>query len=640
MITSKNEPPHLFRQADITLRNSAFADGIREELARVLESETFRGAECLRAFLRYVVEEVILGRTAEIKEYTVGLEVYGRGAAFDPRQDSIVRTEARKLRSRLATYYESEGRNNPLRIEIPKGGYVPAFQANESLQQIAPASSPVSGAHTRRAAALAAAIVLLLGSVVLVFRYRSAEHSGSVDPRSVAVLRFANPGDDKDDEIFIEGLTGQVVDSLARVPGLRVVARSSSLRYRSGSADIRNIGKDLRVGTVVEGSVRRSGGRLQVSAALEDTTTGYQLWSASYDRNLSEALAIQQEISDAIIHTLGLQLAGKGIVTGESGAGPAVNPDAYKDYLEGHYFCDRNTPESIKTALAYFKRAIAKGPNYALAYSALAGCYVKLSRETAVPLSDVVPKIRAAASRALQLNNTLGEPHLDLAIAFTYDFDWPSAQREFFSALNLEPGSVAVHHAYSGYLAKMGRLEEALAEHRICLDLDPISPSPADWVARSLYHQRRYDDAIAGFQNALALNVNYGPAHQGLGMAYFAKEMYSQGLQETILARQLMEGDTLTSAQLGYGYSISGRSADARRLLAELLERYDRGTVPAIAVAYIYIGLRDSDNAFKWLRKAADEHSQLYLLADPLYDPLRSDSRFAELLEQMRLKNL
>ncbi len=559
-ITTKSEPTHLLRQSETTPRNSTLAAGIREELARVLASETFRGAECLRAFLRYVVEEAISGRAAEIKEYTVGLEVYGRGAAFDPRQDSIVRTEARKLRSRLAAYYESEGRSNPLRIEIPKGGYVPAFLENSAPARTAPAAAEGSGSRTRRAAALSAAIVLLLGSVALFFHYRSTERSRTLDPRSVAVLRFANPGDDEDDEIFIEGLTGQVVDSLARVPGLRIVARSSSLQYRSGSADIRNIGKDLRVGTVVEGIVRRSGGRLLVSAALEDTATGYQLWSASYDRNLSEASTIQREISGEIIHKLGVQLAGKGILTGESSAGSAVNPEAYKDYLEGHYFCDRNTPESIKTAIAYFKRAVAKGPDYAPAYSALASCYAKLPQATATPPSDIVPRIRAAASRALQLNSALGEPHLGLAIAFTYDFDWTNAQREFFDALNLEPGNVAAHHAYSGYLAKMGRLEEALAEHRICLNLDPISPSAADWLARSLYHQRRYDDAIAGFQNALALNVNYGPAHQGLGMAYFAKRMYSQGLQETILARQLMEGDTLTSAQLGYGYSISGHS--------------------------------------------------------------------------------
>jgi serine/threonine-protein kinase len=236
------------------------------------------------------------------------------------------------------------------------------------------------------------------------------------------------------------------------------------------------------------------------------------------------------------------------------------------------------------------------------------------------------------------LNGSLSEAHLDLAIAFTYDFDWTNAYREFAKALELEPGNVAIHHAYSGYLAKMGRLEEALAEHRICLDLDPISASSADWVARSLYHQRQFDDAIAGFRNALALSVNHGPSHQGLGMAYLAKGMYAQGLQETILARQLMEGDTLTSAQLGYGYAISGRTADARRLLAELLERSERNTVPAIALAYIYIGLRENDNALKWLGKAIDEHYQLYLLADPIYDPLRKDVRFAELLQRMKLK--
>ena len=638
---------------EVTMRKSESAGGlgqndsasiasIRQEVARILESDTFRGAESLRNFLRYVVEQAISGRGAEIKEYTVGLEVFGRGEAFDPRNDSIVRTEARKLRSRLGKYYESEGKNDPLQIEIPKGGYVPAFRENASPERISPILSGSSVAHTRRVAALVAVILLVLGSVALLFRYHSIEHSRSVDSPSVAVLRFANLSDDKDDEVFIEGLTGQIVDSLARIRGLRIVARSSSAQYMSGTTDIRKIGKDLRVGTVVEGSVRRSGGRWGVTVELEDTVTGSQFWAANFDRNLNDTLATEQEISGAITHSLGRQLAKQGIVIDSSASGRTkVNLAAYQDYLEGLYFADKNTPENIKTAIEYFERAIAKDPNFARAYTGLASCYSTLLSVTATPPLDVIPKIRMAASRALKLDSTLSEAHLDLALAFMFDFDWKSAQREFSAALDLEPGSVDGHHAYGNYLAKIGRLEEALAQQQICLDLDPISPSPADWVARSLYYLRRYDEALGQFQNALQLSVRFGASRQGLGKTYFEKAMYSEGLRETILARQLMEGDPMTSGQLGYGYAISGRTAEARRLLAELQEPSNGGTVPPLAVAHIYIGLGDKDNAFKWLQRAVDQHNvSLFLIADPLYDPLRSDSRFAKLLERMRLKAL
>lgn len=665
---------------------SALTDGaICEQLERILASLTFRGSDAQKRFLRYAVQQTLEGNRDLIKEYSVGIQVFGRGESFDPRVDPIVRIQAGKLRSRLARYYAGEGSLDALRIEIPKGSYAPVFSTAGLQAEIQPAAADpalsassgasvlqddgaeasfaadASGSLTEagtfvsdrivsrrplvfgRARALAftiGAVLLGAGLAAYVVNLRRARPGPApAAPPSVAVLRFANLSADQDDDVFIAGLTEQVNNSLARVPGLRVVARSSAFQYRSGIADIRKVGKDLRVGTVVEGSVQRSGGRLRVTAELEDTITGYELWSASYDRNVDDTSAIKQEISGEIAHTLGVQLAGSGVLKAESGGGRTkVDPEAYQDYLQGRYYLGRDTPESLTTAIGYFERAIAKDPNYAPDYTALATCYVKLPAVTATPTLAVIPKIKAAASRALELDSALGEAHLDLALAFMYDFDWSSAQEEFSKALELEPENTAAHHAYGGYLARMGRLREALAQHQIGLDLDPGSAFSAQQVARSLYFLRRYDDAIARFQSALALNVNSGAIRQGLGRAYFEKAMYPQGIQETVLAQQLMEGDPVTTTQLAYGYAVSGKKADAQRLLTGLIEQSNRGSLPALGIARLYIGLGDKDNAFSWLRRAVKQHNvNLFLIADPVYDALRSDSRFAELLRQMGL---
>jgi TolB-like protein/Tfp pilus assembly protein PilF len=651
---------------------------IREQLERILASQTFGAADAQKRFLRYAVEQTLAGHRDLIKEYSVGSQVFGRGDSFDPRVDPIVRIQAGKLRSRLVKYYAGEGRHDAVRIDVPKGSYAPVFSIAGLEPETQPADPPAViagptqnntpgsafGDHAASpvAAEVSAGIgarplafsrwrvaIFILGGVLLaggltarMMNLRRELPAASVEPPSVAVLRFANLSDDKDDDIFIEGLTEQVIDSLAQVPGLRIVARSSAFQYTSGTADIRKVGRDLRVGTVVEGSVRRSEGRLRVTTELEDTATGFQLWTASYDRNLNDTLAVQQEISDAIAHTLGVRLAARGILTdGSAGSRGKIDPEAYQDYLEGRYFVAKNTPESVKTAIGYFERAIAKDPSAALEYTGLAGCYAKLPGLTATSAREVIPKIKAAASRALELDSTVGEAHLDLAMAFMYDFDWNRAQREFSKALEMEPGNVAAHHTYGNYLVRTGRLQEALAQNQIGLDLDPVSAYSAEQVARSLYFLRRYDDSIAEFKNALALNVNFGPTRQALASAYFGKGMYDEGLRETLLAQQLQEGDHVTTSQLGYGYAISGKTADARRLLTELIEKANLGAIPPIGVARIYIGLGDKDNAFQWLRKAVDKRSvSLFLLADPVYDPLRSDARFTELLRQMRLKPL
>ncbi len=667
------------------------SDDVLKALEKVLTSRTFQPAEGQRKFLRYVVEQKLAGRSGHIKEYSVGVEVFGREESFDPRSSSIVRSEARKLRARLAKYYESEGEHDPVRIDFPKGGYVPGFQsASAAVADVSaedPAAIPVaeplpahplsSNGHAalhpsdaapserpiaenaaseasaiapaaetlarrrfiREAATRRSAVVILsaiaLAAIATVFlvRGRGAGNS-TADPASIVVLPFSNLSDPKDDA-FSDGLTEELIDSLTRVPGLHVVARTSSFRYKGKTEDIRDIGRELNVRTVLAGSVRRYGGRLRIAAQLNDASNGYNLWSESYDRDLQDALRIQREISEAIVASLGSELPAK------SGAGApreaSVNPDAYLEYLQGLYYRNRASGENLKLALGHFQTAIAKDPNYAAAYAGIARCYVELPIFTPTLARDVISNIRLYAAKADALDSSQNEAHLTLAWGLVYDYDWHGAEQEFRRAVSLAPGSVDVHREYGHFLQREGRVDEALAEGQKAMSLDPLSPRAIQALARGYYFERRYDQAVEQYQRALALDPNAGVARQALGLAYAVAKKYPQALAETQAAHQII-GGPLTTAQTGYIDALAGNPAAARAILHQFLAGSGRPTAPALAIAQVYVGLGENAQAIEWLRKAVDQHdANLDLKSDPLYDPLRSDPRFAELLHLSKL---
>jgi len=630
----------------------AAAARAQEELERILSSRTFRTAECEKALLRYVVDQMIQGREEEIKEYTVGVEAFGRGDALDPRRSTIVRTEARNVRLRLARYYAGEGRTNPVRIELPKGGYAPRLieptpieltRAPEvptapAILEPAPAvplSSPLS--RNWKMILAAASVILMLAAIWFVYQRPRRQWAGG-DGASIAVLPFVNlsPSSDKDAQILTDGLTEELIDSLGRIPRLHVVAPSSVFLYKGRTIDVRKAGRDLNVRNVLEGSVRIANGQVRISAQLEDTSNGYQLWSESFDSKLDDAITVQGQISRAIMRSLGSQLAGAANL--KTGAAPS--PAAYKDFLRGIYYLNRGTAENVKMSISYFEQAVAADPNFAPAYRGLANGYSRIAGLTSTPSGEVIPKMRAAASRALELDDTLGEAHLDLARAYTYESNWADAEREYRRALDLSPGSATVHQHYGFYLIQTGRPEEALAQIRIALELDPISPSTYQFAGRMLYFLRRYDEAIAVLQKGIELDPSSGILHQALGLVYLARpSSYAQGLAETERARELMEGDPFTASQLGYAWALGGKTAEARDILRQVEKGsggYSGSYVRALAVARVYAGLADRDQAFLWLQKAVDQRDvALSLQADPIYDGLRADPRFPALLRQV-----
>jgi len=654
-------------------------ESIQEELERILSSATFRAAEGQRRFLRFVVEHTIAGLPHEVKEYTVGVEVFGRGQAFDPRLDNIVRAEARKLRSRLAKYYVNEGEHDPVRIEFPSRGYVPAFREAdlsraETLEAVALATvapeepkvaeeangphqpqegpskagnlSPIEPTYpARRWPRIVVISVASLIAGIIIYAMYTARPGWSTSrlPRanpSVAVLPFHNLGDTKD-ESFSDGLTDELIDSLGRVQGLDVVARRSAFQFRNNTLDIREIGEKLNVRTVLEGSVRIYGNRLRITAELDDTSNGYRIWSDSYDRDFKDVLFVQQDISRAIVAALGAEFTRNGSANLLKFSPPkitAVDAEAYQDYLRGVYFWNKQTADSIRVAIGYFEQAIAKDPTYAQAYTGLARCYVNMPAFTRMRAREIIPKITDLAQKVLELDSSLAEPHITLAYASFLNYDWARAETEFKKGLELSPGDAVAHRWYATYLTNVGRLPEALTESEKSQQLDPVSPYMLDGTAHDLYLMRRYDEAIEQSKKTLALDPQFGFAHLRIGAAYLQKRMYPEAIAELQVARQQMPNSPSPAAQLAYTYAVSGNAQKAREILRGFLEESTREPFPPHPIARVYIGLGDKDSAFEWLGKAVEARDfNLNLKAEPIYDSLRSDPRYAHLLERANL---
>jgi TolB-like protein/Tfp pilus assembly protein PilF len=617
----------------------------REELARVLASELFRSPERHRNFLRYVVEETLDGRGDHIKEYSLGITVFERGESFDPRLDTIVRTEARRLRAKLVKYYETEGHLNPVRIEFLKGSYVPEFRLLEPMLTPTPSGEekvPAASLKTNRSSIVIAllAIMLAIAAGWLWMRLEPDAFFSAGEAPSIAVLPFLNLSDSKEGEVFADGLAEELIDSLGKVPGLQVTARASAFQFKGRTIGIQEIGQKLKVRSVLDGSVRKYRDRLRITVQLDDTVNGRLLWSQSYDRDLKDALGMQREISQSVISKLGVSLAGPGgTAPGASPQAPAVvNPEAYQDYLRGRYALNRLTPDSIRTAIDYLEHAIAKDPGFAPAFAALASSYAILPTFTDTPSIEVLPKIRAAAVRALELDSRSAEAHRSLAFAFIYNFDWKAAEMEFQVGLRLSPGDAAAHGSYARFLSRTGRLEESLAQNRIALRLDPASPDAIQAVARSLTYLHRYDEAIQEFKMALALEPDSGTAHHGLGMAYVYKKLFLEGLDELQASRRIQGSDSFAAGQLGYAYAVSGNAEAARQILDQFLRQSNSVRSQALAIADIYVGLGEYDSAFQWLETAIDRRDgAILLMATPLYQPLRSDPRYVKLLRRMKL---
>ncbi len=420
---------------------------VLEQLARVLESGTFRSAESQRAFLRYTVREALGGRAASIKEYAIGVEALGRPESFDPRLDPIVRTQARKLRANLAKYYLGEGLNDPIRIEFPKGAYIPIFlpaiDASVEAAPIPQLGPVLVEEHVRPAMVPEARVpflrrgnpVLIVGGIAAVTAlfWGGGYFRQAAAPMTVAVLPFTNITGNSEDAFLSDGLTQELLNSLGRVPKLRVVGRTSAFRYKDKNLDVQEIGRELHAQTVLVGSVRHTPDRTTISAQLIDSESRQRLWTGHYDRSIDDMQGVNAEISQAVAGTLAASQASFGFpsIWPQRAQPPAPQPAAYQSYLRGLFFWNKLNADSLRIAIGYFEDAIAQDPSFARAYTALADSYAMAPMVSTLPSPKAVSKIRAAASKALELDESVGEAHIDLAICAEYEFDWKTAEQEF-----------------------------------------------------------------------------------------------------------------------------------------------------------------------------------------------------------------
>lgn len=453
---------------------------------------------------------------------------------------------------------------------------------------------------------------------------------------SVAVLPFANDSADPDAEYLSDGITETLINNLSQISSLRVVARSTVFRYEGKNIDPQKAGSDLHVRAVVSGRLLQRGSTLIVRAELMDVATGAQLWGGQYNRKPEDVFAFQDDLSREISEKLRLQLTGneKRRLTKRY----TVDAEAYRLYLKGRYHWNKRTPDGVQKAIEYFQQALEKDPAYSLAYAGLADTYAYLSFFNVIPSRQAMPKAKAAAAKALEIDHDLAEAHVSLGyVSFTYEWDWLAAGKHFEQALALNPAYSRAHTFYAFYLSSLGRSEEALAAAKRALDLDPASPAVSHSLAVQLYLARKFDRASKQAHDTLEMDANFAVSYAVLGEAYLSKGMYREGLSALEKYSRLSRGGAAALALLGYLHARSGERKKSLEMIEELKAASKQSFVPALFIALVYAGLEDKDQAFSWLDKAYEERFNrlAYLKVEVLWDPLRSDPRFTDLLRRV-----
>jgi serine/threonine protein kinase/Tfp pilus assembly protein PilF len=509
-------------------------------------------------------------------------------------------------------------------------------ESGRSVTGPSSAAAPVQPWWRSRAAVGIAAVVLIVLLVGAGWFYRSRVGGGeAID--SVAVLPFVNASADPNAEYLSDGITESLINSLSQLPHLKVMSRDSAFRYKGKETDAQAVGRELGVRAIFKGRVVQRGDSLDISAELVDARDDSHIWGQQYSRKPSDIFALQGEIAKEITTMLRMRLSGEEVK--RMAKNYTANAEAYQDYLKGMYWRYKVTPEGYSKCVEYDQQAIAKDPNYALAYAGLADCYSGPPNNGLVSRREGYPKAKEAALKALELDETLAEAHTALAfIQADYDWDWAGAERESQRAIELNPGYARAHMVYGYLLYRLGRFEEGIAEEKRAVELDPLSLLHNRVLGQAFFEARQYDNAIEQYRKTLELDPNFTGGHQLLGEAYLQKSMYKEGIAEIEKELVISPNSPAALAQLGYGYALEGKRAEAQKVLDQLNERSKQRYVSPANRAFIYAGLGDKDRAFEWLEKGYAERSVGAIKVNPAYDPLRSDPRFADLLRRMNLQ--
>jgi TolB-like protein/Tfp pilus assembly protein PilF len=498
-------------------------------------------------------------------------------------------------------------------------------------------------ARVRWAAGAAAllALAMIVGGIAMFSRH-PVRSTLPVPGKSIAVLPFESLSEDKSNAYFTEGVQEEILTRLAKVADLKVIARSSTQKFNSTPENLPDIAKRLGVLNVLEGSVQKVNDQVRVNVQLINAMTNAHLWAETYDRKLTDIFGVESDIAKAIAETLQAKLPGaeESLIAKH----PTESTEAHELYLKGRFFWNKRTPENFEKAITYFQQAIEKDTGYAGAYSGMADCYALLANYGADSPNETMPKAKAAALKALQIDPNLAEAHASLAqILHDYDWDYVGALREIDRAIELNPNYATAHQWRAEFLSVQGRHEEAIAEAKRALELDPLSIIINRILGEMYFHARRYDEAIAQFRKTIEIEPNFPSAHWMLGRAYEAKRQYSEAVEEFIKmievsgpgARSLGNPNEMRDA-----YANGGWNGYLRYFIAECRKPETTGGYkPAYPVAASFAELGEKDEAFAWLAKAYDQRDyQLTLLkVVPEMDNLRSDPRFTDLLRRVGL---
>jgi TolB-like protein/Tfp pilus assembly protein PilF len=458
--------------------------------------------------------------------------------------------------------------------------------------------------------------------------------------RAVAVLPFDELSGDPEQAYFADGMTDVLISNLARIRALKVISRTSAMRYRGVKKPIPVTAKELGVDAVIEGAVLRAGQQVRVTAQLVDAVRDRLLWSEAYKREVGDVLSLQIEIARAIVASIELELTPQEHAHLERADRP-IDPAVHEAYLKGRYFWHKRTAETVQQGLRWFEEAVRLDPSFAPAHAGIADSYiVDGGRYLEVPPNVAYGRARAAALRAIELDETLAEAHTSLAAVMTdYDWDWQGADREYLRSIELNPNYATAHSWYAEHLSRMGRHDEAVEEARRALELDPVSIFSSMLVAWILFFARRYEEAIRQARQTLDLDPDYATALRILGWSYEESGRLEEAIEAHRRACELTEHRPNFTAQLGRALAAAGRRAEARLVLDRLSKASEHSYVSAFDIALIHAALEDRDRALEWLERAFDEHSDHlpYLGVNPRLDSLREESRFQDLLERMGL---
>jgi len=555
----------------------------------------------------------------------------------------------------------NDSADNPRFVEtLPRRGYrflapVESVKADEDIPVVSevPPEKPVSAteepphleddrtlepvhwllAHKKSVFAL-----LLVLAILMAWMLRP-KNSQSPAIRSLAVLPLENLSGDPSQDYFSDGMTDELITELGQISGLRVISRTSIMTYKGARKPLPQIARELNVDTVVEGTVLRSGNQVRIIAQLIEAPADKHLWAQSYEGDVRQTLTLQRQVARAIAEEIHIELTSherdvlKSVKT--------VNPDAYEAYLKGRYFWNKRTADGMKKAIDYFNQAIEKDPNYAQAYAGLTDSYALAGdwKYGVLAPKEAYPKAKAAAIRAIELDNTLGEAHISLAFCLDgFDWNFASAGKEFMRGIELSPGYATGYEWYGWHLASLGRNDEAVAEVKKAASLDPLSLIISSDVAEELLVAHRYEEAAEQSQKTINMDSFFAPAHYVLGQVFVQKHMHREAVAELQKAVELSEGSTAFTANLAYAYAVSGRRNEAVKILNDLKNRSQNGFSNAPEIALVYVGLDQKDQAMAWLEKAFEERFSPWVLMRPAFDPLRSDPRFQDLLHRIGLE--